>query len=738
MDKIGILDPEGKYKNPLTGNNYSNEYTKYSLGDRGWSKYPVYKDALKIIDLIINNQILLVISGTGSGKSVLIPKLALHTLKYDGKVVMTNPKIYSTISGAEFAAKTLDVKLGDEVGYQFRGSKLSNGGKSKSDKTKLLLSTDGSIVSQLINDPSLKSYDIVIIDEAHERSIQIDLLLLLMKKALKLNPKLKLIIMSATINAEIFKNYYIKDFKYSQIEVSSGPNYPVEVKYLKHSLKNPEKDFIDVGIDQIIDILKKTKDGDILMFVNSFDEASKVCKKLKNKIEEINLEKVFCIEISASSDQEIKNYVKNPLKYKNRLNGPFSRRVIIGTNTIESSATIDGLNYVIDSGWAYNDSFDPITMQKKLLQTRISQAQADQRKGRVGRTSSGICYRLYTEKEFKEFIKYPITDIQKSDLTDDMLRFMTMPYVNNINELLKLLNELIEPPKKEFIKCALYKLYALDMITGMNKDSILTDIGKEIVKFKKLNPMLAKFIINCYKNNIHNEGIILSSLLLNADSRMNVFIIDLPNKDKNNKQKIKDRKNKLNKFINLNGDMSTLLNIYYKYKEYANEHNRDELRKWCLNNYLKFQSFDNIDYTIKQIYNEVREILYDKKKIDIEEIYETDGILLNKIPNNKLLILSGGIKIEKYNENKKLFDILLDSFFINIAIKNKNKYTNMFPFKKLSGDFSNNSICDNKSKYIVYYEFSNILGRLKFNIINKISENQIKNLSNKQKKMLDL
>ena len=251
---IGIMDRAGTKINPMNGQKFSE---KWLSSPKWWQNLPMYADSNKIINLINDNQVLLVISGTGSGKTVLVPFYALHTLNYQGRVVMTIPKTGVVLKAATTSSEMADVVLGKEVGYQYRGSRLSNGGPTKSESTKLLISTDGSIVAQLINDPEMKAYDIVIIDEAHERGVQIDLLLLLMKKALRLNKKLKLIVMSATINPLIFENYFKSEFKYAAVNVSGNlTNYPVKMEYLQKPLANPEKDFIKAGISRIIQILE--------------------------------------------------------------------------------------------------------------------------------------------------------------------------------------------------------------------------------------------------------------------------------------------------------------------------------------------------------------------------------------------------------------------------------------------------------------------------------------------------
>ena len=187
-------------------------------------------------------QVLIIEAGTGNGKSVLVPKYALHATNYKGKIVVTNPKQLPTRSNAEWAALCLDVEVGKEVGYQYKDSRLPNGKPSKLTETRLLFSTDGSVVQVLNNDPSGSEYDIVIVDEAHERNTRIDTILLQMKKALRINKKLKLIIMSATLPGNLFGEYY-KEFKMKSINLPAIPNKPVKEYFLEHPI--PEKQWFD-------------------------------------------------------------------------------------------------------------------------------------------------------------------------------------------------------------------------------------------------------------------------------------------------------------------------------------------------------------------------------------------------------------------------------------------------------------------------------------------------------------
>ena len=228
-----ILDSKGKKKNFLNENKYSNEY---KLLGKSWSKLPLYEDEKKVkefFNLLEEKQVILLVSGTGSGKTVLVPKFVLKYVvsqKLEGKIAVTNPKSLTTKNNAIYGASTLDVKLGEEVGYKFKGAPDD----SSSDKSKLLYVTDGLILAKILSgDKLLKDYQCVIIDEAHERNIQIDILLKMLKEVLYERPDFKLIIMSATINSKVFKNYFDNGkLKYGEIEVSGKSNYPIDQHFL--------------------------------------------------------------------------------------------------------------------------------------------------------------------------------------------------------------------------------------------------------------------------------------------------------------------------------------------------------------------------------------------------------------------------------------------------------------------------------------------------------------------------
>jgi len=421
--KTGIFDPDGINPNPLNSKPYSSQYKSLS---KFWSNLPAYKMGKHIVETILSNDVVLIKSMTGSGKTVLLPPFSLHANNYKGRIIITLPKKIITKKAAEFAAKILDVELGEQVGYQFRGENL------KSSKTILLYSTDGSVIAMCKSDPMLRSIDIIIIDEAHERKVNIDLLLYLLKNAIVLRKQqnlkpLKLIIMSATINEELFKSYY-SEFKFEWLELAGTPNHPINSIYLESSLKPNSNEYIQKGkeiIGQIIININEKKnpdyiEGDILFFVCSVSE----CDSLAEELGKIYPD-CFTMGLYSGFDPELEPYISNPEKFK-ELNPNFKRRLFVSTNVAESSLTIDGIVYVIDSGLEISVKFNPDTNTNVMTKNFITQAQMTQRKGRAGRTRPGVCFHLYTPKEQESAPKFPESEIKCIDLKNTCLSMMKM------------------------------------------------------------------------------------------------------------------------------------------------------------------------------------------------------------------------------------------------------------------------------------------------------------------------
>ena len=413
---FGIYDTEGININPLNGKEYSEQYKQLT---KFWSNLPAYENIDDCIDSIKSNDVILVSSGTGSGKTVLFPKFALHANEYKGKIIVTLPKKLITKSAAEFAAKTLDVELGNQVGYQYKGESIKSSG------TNLLYATDGSIISMIKSDPLIQAIDIILIDEAHERKTQIDILLYLIKNAIIIRKEknmkpLKLIIMSATIEESIFRDYFT-NLNYDYVHLSGKPNFPIEEYFLKDSIMEKSNKYIEVGLEKIEEIVKKNNNNsDTLFFVTTVKE----CDDTADKLEYIYNDS-FVMPLYSGIPSSLEEIISNKDKYK-EINPNYKRRIFVATNVAESSLTIDGIVYVIDAGLEVNVIYDASRKINIMNTSFITKAQMAQRKGRAGRTQNGFCYHLYTKEEMEKAIDYPDPEIKLIDLKNLCLSLLIL------------------------------------------------------------------------------------------------------------------------------------------------------------------------------------------------------------------------------------------------------------------------------------------------------------------------
>lgn len=666
MSYTDVLNAKGTGVNQLNSKEYSDNYKIYA---KFWSKLPMYTDTKKVknfFDLLNNKQVILLISGTGSGKTVLVPKYVLKWIidnKLPGKVGVTNPKSLTTFTNAEYGAKTLDVNLGEEVGYKFRGAPKD----SMSDKTKLLYATDGIILANILNsDPLLKNYNAIIIDEAHERGIQIDVLLNLLREIVKKREDFKLIIMSATINAEVFKNYFdIEDIKFGQIEISGAPNYPIKQHFLQKNGMVSRRNYVQKAVDQVIEIIDKTKEGDIIVFVATENDTHNGCELLREKCpqktEKIKCKDSICVEVYSKMKPENKELAISKNLYKEK---GYKRKVIFATNVAESSITFDGIVYVIESGFELSNYFDAEYNNTVVTKTYTSQAQIKQRIGRAGRTQPGESYHLYSEKEFNEFKKYPSPNISVVDLTDYILNFIKAK--KTIHNMITFIKEFITPPNVIQIVAALQKLHycqaikiidvntnnklnynevdyqqmkSLDDILKIN--GALTGIGHLLLRFKSTSILDALTMIFSSVYQCSNEIAIMISL--NELSSGNID--KLLEYDDNQKELVKTHfKNNINK----SSDHLTLYNIYNN--KWLNKDNK----------FLRNKLWEKVENRIKELNEIVKKI----KPERLEHIIEKYNLTQIEDFDNKIIqCLKKGYSYNTIlHENGKQFK---SKFFIN-------------------------------------------------------------------------
>lgn len=372
---------------------------------------PVARDTARILAALQANQTIVVASPTGSGKTTEIPQLAMfNELGTRFLVACTQPRRLAATSVAEFVAKQRDVELGEEVGYKVR---FDN--KTMPTKTRLQYMTDGMLLQEIQADHILSRYGCIIIDEAHERSLSTEVLLALLRDVLGQRRDLKLIIMSATIDAMKFRSFFKgpggQPAPYLEI---GGASYPVKIAW-GQSAGNAEK-YLEITA-KAVSMLHRTKPikGDILVFLPGEDEIGAVLKCLKNLHgNDMNVIPVYSL-LADEQQQQVFKTVEGV------------RKVVLATNIAETSLTIDGIVYVVDCGKSKQTAFQPRTRCELLTPLPISRASAMQRTGRAGRTGPGECYRVYTQSAWRDIMEdSTVPEIKRSDLTEMVLRLMAM------------------------------------------------------------------------------------------------------------------------------------------------------------------------------------------------------------------------------------------------------------------------------------------------------------------------
>jgi len=548
--KIGILDPEGKNLNPLNGAEYSQEYKDLA---KFWSSLSSFGKAEEVLKAIDKYQLLFIISETGGGKTVLIPKFALHYTGYQGKIAVTLPKRVVTLSAATFSAKTLDVDLGTDVGYIFKGSDR----KLYSPENKIVYMTDGFLVQKFISDPLLTEYKVIIIDESHERRVQIDMLLLFLKNILQSGkrPDLRVIIMSATIDGAKYQRYF-SGIDSKIINISGQTNYDIKVNFLD----NPSKSFMIDGLNLIEDLVNKGIKKDMLFFITTSNEALQLCRNIRPKYP-----KVYCIEVYADMDQNLKIYAETRDKFLEL--GNYDQKLVMATNVAESSLTIDGLTYVIDSGYELYSYFDPDAYGEYLEKRLITKAQAIQRRGRVGRTEPGVCYHLLTKDQFNSLADYPTPDILKQDITMDILKIILLSESKTLTEGQKMLEQLMDPPKKPYVDVAL-EIYNLYTIIG--SDDKITKIGYDIVQFSSTPINRTLFLIYAFQMHCAREASIIIGMADALKGKLTNLFYKADTICESGCAK-PAAKNLIKQLVQKKGDHFTFLKIFQEFKKVSDQ-----------------------------------------------------------------------------------------------------------------------------------------------------------------------
>ncbi|WKX96592.1 hypothetical protein Q1695_012769 [Nippostrongylus brasiliensis] len=509
---------------------------------------PVYAFREQFIEAVKEHQVLIIEGETGSGKTTQLPQYLYEAgFCADGKKIgCTQPRRVAAMSVAARVAEEVGCKLGMQVGYSIRFEDCT------SEKTVLKYMTDGMLLREFLNEPDLASYSVMMIDEAHERTLHTDILFGLVKDIARFRKDLKLLISSATLDAEKFSTF----FDDAPIFRIPGRRFPVDIYYTQA----PEADYMDAVMVTVMQIhLTQPLPGDILVFLTGQEEIESVQEALMEKTKALGskIKELIPLPIYANLPSDLQAKIFEPTP-------PNARKVILATNIAETSVTIDGICYVIDPGFSKQNSFDARSGVEHLHVVTISKAAANQRAGRAGRTGPGKCFRLYTAWAYKhELEDQPIPEIQRTNLGNVVLMLKSL----GIHDLVHF--DFLDPPPQETLVIALEQLYALG---ALNHRGELTKLGRRMAEFP-CDPCMSKMIIASEKYGCSEEIVTICAML-----SCNAAVFYRP------KAMIIHADSARKAFWSPAGDHITLLNVYNKWKE------TNYSQQWCIENFVQHRT----------------------------------------------------------------------------------------------------------------------------------------------------
>lgn len=504
---------------------------------------PIFSVREELLQVVRENQVIVVVGETGSGKTTQLTQY-LHEDGYttNGIVGCTQPRRVAAMSVAKRVSEEMETELGDKVGYAIRFEDVTG------PNTVIKYMTDGVLLRETLKDSDLDKYRVIVMDEAHERSLSTDVLFGILKKVVGRRRDFKLIVTSATLNAQKFSDF----FGSVPIFHIPGRTFPVQILYSK----TPCEDYVEAAVKQAMTIHITSAPGDILIFMTGQDEIEATCYALQDRMDQLaskkEAPKLLILPIYSQLPADLQAKI-----FENAEDG--ARKCIVATNIAETSLTVDGIFYVIDTGYGKIKVYNPRMGMDALQVFPVSRAAADQRAGRAGRTGPGTCYRLYTESAYlNEMLPSPVPEIQRTNLGNVVLLLKSL----KIDNLLDF--DFMDPPPQENILNSMYQLWVLG---ALNNVGDLTSIGWKMVEFP-LDPPLAKMLLMGEQLGCINEVLTIVSML----SVPSVFFRP--------KDRAEESDAAREKFFVPESDHLTLLNVYLQWK--SNDYRGD----WCNDHYL--------------------------------------------------------------------------------------------------------------------------------------------------------
>ena len=512
---------------------------------------PVSQNVDVIAKAIEQNQVVIIAGETGSGKTTQIPKICLQLGRgVEGKIGHTQPRRIAARTVATRIADELNTKLGAAVGYKVRFNDMVD------ENSYIKLMTDGILLAEMQNDRLLRQYDTIIIDEAHERSLNIDFILGYLRSILPKRPDLKIIITSATIDPERFSNHFKSaEGKPAPIIEVSGRTYPVEMRYRP---LNEQEDDVDIisGITNAIEELSTLDKGDILIFLNGEREIRDTAYALE--------------KAKFPHTQILPLYSRLTVQEQNRIFLPHTgRNIVLATNVAETSLTVPGIKYVIDPGTARISRYSYRTKVQRLPIEAISQASANQRAGRCGRVSSGVCIRLYSEDDYLTRSEFTDPEILRTNLATVILQMLSLD-LGSISDF-----PFVQPPDNRNINDGIRLLDELAAIEHLGAKTRLTSTGRILARFP-VDPRLAKMVLTAIDMGCVSQIFIIVAALSIQD----------PRERPHEKQQAADEQH--NRFKDKQSDFITFLNLWHYIHEQQRELSNSQFRKLCQREFLSY------------------------------------------------------------------------------------------------------------------------------------------------------
>ncbi|XP_068661104.1 pre-mRNA-splicing factor ATP-dependent RNA helicase DEAH10-like [Aristolochia californica] len=625
MASTTLLDGENSTQKPQLNGKFTEKHSRdgalarRQIIQQQRKSLPIASVEKRIVEEVRKNDTLIIVGETGSGKTTQLPQFLFNGgFCHDGKVIgITQPRRVAAVTVAKRVAEECGVQLGHKVGYSIRFEDVT------SNSTRIKFMTDGLLLREALLDPLLSKYSVIIVDEAHERTVHTDVLLGLLKgvqisrsrptiqqnilnkiktggeasdekdeflsfsylkpcQGAKISP-LKVIIMSASLDARGFSEF----FGGARAVHIQGRQYPVDILYTYHA----EPDYLDAALITIFQIHVEEGPGDILVFLTGQEEIESVERLVQERVRQLpeDSQKILTVPIYSAlpSDQQMQVFRPAP---------PGSRKVILATNIAETSVTIPGIKYVVDPGLVKARAYNPVTGMESLIIIPTSKAQALQRSGRAGREGPGKCFRLYPESEFGKLMDSTVPEIKRCNLSNVALQLKAL----GVDDVIGF--DFMEKPSRMAIVKSLEQLLVLGALTD---DYKLSDpVGRQMARLP-LDPIYAKALILASEFNCLEEMLITVAML----SVESIFYVP--------REKLEEARAARKSFASLEGDHITLVNVFRASAECLEKSKKanmkeksieKNLNKWCWENFINNRSLRHARDVHSQIQGHVQQM----------------------------------------------------------------------------------------------------------------------------------